>query len=92
MSIEILEVRNCKYKSRIIEHIDAEGNVTSTENVLDTAGNPIKDIDCEAKFSHIPDEWLPFTATHDDVEEHGKTLYQNALNGDYGTIADEGGE
>ena len=89
MSIQILEVRNCQYKTRKTYTFDAEGNVTSTENVLDSEGNPIKDIDCKAKFSHMPDDWLPFTATHDDVEEHGRTLYQNALNGDYGAIADE---
>lgn len=89
MSIEILEVRNCQYKTRTAITFDDEGNVTNTENVLDSEGNLIKDIDCEAKFSHMPDEWLPFTATHDDVEEHGRTLYQNALNGDYGVIADE---
>lgn len=89
MSIEILEVRNCQYKTRKDITFDDEGNVTSTENILDSEGNPIKDIDCEAKFSHMPDEWLPFTASSDDVEEHGRTLYQNALNGDYGAIADE---
>lgn len=88
MSIEILEVKNCKYVTRKEFTIDSEGAVIE-QNVLDSEGNPIKDIDCEAKFSHIPDEWLPFTATHDDVEEHGRTLYQNALNGDYGAIADE---
>ena len=89
MSIEILEVRNCQYITRKNYIYDDEGNLTSTENVLDNEGNLIKDIDCEARFSHFPDEWLPFTATHDDVEEHGRTLYQNALNGDYGAIADE---
>ena len=88
MSIEILEVRNCQYVTRKELITDSEGTVTE-QNVLDSEGNPIKDIDCEAKFSHLPDEWLPFTATHDDVEEHGRTLYQNALNGDYGAIADE---
>ena len=88
MSIEILEVRNCQYVTRKELITDSEGTVTE-QNVLDSEGNPIKDIDCEAKFSHIPDEWLPFTATHDDVEEHGRTLYQNALNGDYGAIANE---
>ena len=88
MNIEILEVKNCQYVTRKKLITDSEGNVTE-QNVLDSEGNPIKDIDCEAKFSHFPNEWLPFLATHDDVEEHGRTLYQNALNGDYGAIADE---
>lgn len=88
MSIEILEVRNCQYITRKKLITDSEGTVTE-QNVLDSEGNPIKDIDCEARFSHFPNEWLPFLATHDDVEEHGRTLYQNALNGDYGAIADE---
>ena len=88
MNIEILEVRNCQYVTRKKLITDSEGTVTE-QNVLDSEGNPIKDIDCEAKFSHFPNEWLPFLATHDDVEEHGRTLYQNALNGDYGAIADE---
>ena len=46
-------------------------------------------IDCEAKFSHLGDEnqeWLPFTAIPDDVEEHCRTIYANAIKGDYGTV------
>ena len=89
MNIEILEVRNCRYITRTRGIFDNQGNITNLENILDSEGNPIKDIDCEARFSHLPDEWIPFTATHDDVEAHGRTLYQNALNGNYGAIADE---
>jgi len=46
-------------------------------------------IDCEAKFSHLGDssqDWLPFTATNSDTEEHGRAVYTNAVNGDYGTV------
>ena len=46
-------------------------------------------IDCEAKFSHLGDssqDWLPFTATNSDIEEHGRTLFANAVKGDYGTV------
>jgi TPP-dependent pyruvate/acetoin dehydrogenase alpha subunit len=46
-------------------------------------------IDCEAKFSHLGDssqDWLPFTATNSDTEEHGRAIYNNAVNGDYGTV------
>ena len=46
-------------------------------------------IDCEAKFSHLGDssqDWLPFTATNSDIEEHGRVIYANAVKGDYGTV------
>ena len=46
-------------------------------------------IDCEAKFSHLGDssqDWLPFTATNSDTEEHGRVIYANAVKGDYGTV------
>ena len=46
-------------------------------------------IDWEAKFSHLGDssqDWLPFTATNSDIEEHGRTLFANAVKGDYGTV------
>ena len=46
-------------------------------------------IDCEAKFSHLGDssqDWLPFTATNSDTEEHGRAIYANAVKGDYGTV------
>ena len=33
------------------------------------------------------EEWLPFTATPNDPEEHGRTLFQMAVNGDFGDIA-----
>ena len=46
-------------------------------------------IDCEAKFSHLGDssqDWLPFTDTNSDIEEHGRVIYANAVKGDYGTV------
>ena len=43
-------------------------------------------INCEAKFSHLADEWIPFTANPNDTEEHGRTLYANAVKGDYGIV------
>lgn len=38
------------------------------------------------KFVEIPEE-LPFTASPDDPMPYGVELYNNALAGDYGTIA-----
>jgi len=83
MSITLVAVRNPKWKSII----DSEGNP-----INDSEGNPIKVIDCECQWSHLGDntqDWLPFTANKDDVESHGKNLYNALVNGDHGTIADE---
>ena len=44
-------------------------------------------IDCEAKFVGYPDEWLSFTASPNDVEQHGKDIFANAENGDYGEVS-----
>jgi hypothetical protein len=32
------------------------------------------------------DGYYPFTADKNDLELHGKRIYENAVNGDYGTI------
>tara|TARA_B110001454_G_C12522283_1_gene351594 strand:+ start:253 stop:690 length:438 start_codon:yes stop_codon:yes gene_type:complete len=54
-------------------------------------------INCEAQFSHIftedgdgvkTYEWMPFLANPNDVEDHGRLLYANAVKGDYGEVAD----
>jgi hypothetical protein len=44
-----------------------------------------KQILLTVKFVEIAEE-LPFNATDFDCEEHGRILYANALNGDYGTV------
>lgn len=55
-------------------------------------------ITVEAKWQHIEAEgYLPFLATPDDPEAHGRDLLEKCKNGDFGTIADyvapeEGGE
>ena len=89
--IELLNVKNPKWKTLKSYEEDAEGNVT--ENVItDDEGNPIKVIDCECQWSHLGDDtqdYLPFTATSYDTEEHGKKLYQDLIDGKHGDIADE---
>lgn len=47
-------------------------------------------IDVEAKFEHYPEEWgyLSFLANPNDVEAHGRDLYQRCVNGEFGTIAE----
>ena len=44
-------------------------------------------IDLDVNFTHLPEENVVFTAMVNDTESHGQTLYNNAINGDYGTIA-----
>ncbi len=46
-------------------------------------------IDLEVNFSELEEEWLPYTASPDDVCEHSRTLYSKAVAGDYGQVSDE---
>ena len=52
--------------------------------------NPEKNmIDIEVDFAPLDEEWLPYTASPTDTEvEHSRYLYTNAINGEYGAIAD----
>ena len=45
-------------------------------------------IDIEVDFEGYPEEYLPYTCSPTDVVEHSRTLYAQAVNGDYGTIAE----
>ena len=42
-------------------------------------------IDIEVLFSEIG-EWINFHATEHDTEEHGRELYQRAIDGDFGPV------
>ena len=44
-------------------------------------------INIEVDFDELDEEYVPFTAISDDTEAHGRTIYENAVNGDYGEIA-----
>ena len=44
-------------------------------------------INLDVNFTHLPEETAEFTASQNDPELHGQQLYNNAINGDYGTIA-----
>ena len=46
-------------------------------------------IDLQVNFAELEEEWLPYTSDPTDVCEHSRTLYANAVNGDYGTVSDE---
>jgi len=46
-------------------------------------------INIEAKWEHLESEgYLTFTANPNDVEEHGRDLYNRIINGEFGTIAE----
>lgn len=45
-------------------------------------------IDLEVNFSHLPEEFVLFTASINDVELYGRKLYEMAVNGDFGEVQD----
>lgn len=44
-------------------------------------------IDCEITTSQFGDEVLPFTASQNDVEAHGRAIFADIVAGTYGPIA-----
>lgn len=56
---------------------------------LENAHSPVRisetKINVIAKFAHFPTE-IEFTADENDVEEHGRDIYQRANNGEFGII------
>jgi hypothetical protein len=44
-------------------------------------------IDCEITTSQFGDEVLPFTASSNDVEPHGRAIFADIVAGKYGEIA-----
>ncbi len=45
-------------------------------------------IDCEITTSQFGDEVLPFTASINDVEQHGRDIFNDIVTGKYGIITD----
>jgi hypothetical protein len=45
-------------------------------------------IDCEITTSQFGDEVLPFTASQNDVEAHGRAIFADIVSGKYGPIAE----
>lgn len=45
-------------------------------------------IDCEITTSQFGDEVLPFTASQNDVEPHGRAIFADIVAGTYGHIAE----
>lgn len=44
-------------------------------------------IDCDITTSQFGDEVLPFTASPNDVEAHGRAIFADIVSGKYGPIA-----
>jgi hypothetical protein len=45
-------------------------------------------IDCEITTSQFGDEVLPFTASANDCEAHGRAIFADIVAGQYGPIAE----
>jgi hypothetical protein len=45
-------------------------------------------IDCEITTSQLGEEVLPFTASPNDVEAHGRAIFADIVAGKYGLIAE----
>jgi hypothetical protein len=45
-------------------------------------------IDCEITTSQFGDEVLPFTASANDCEAHGRAIFADIVSGKYGPIAE----
>jgi hypothetical protein len=45
-------------------------------------------IDCVITTSQLGDEQLPFTASTDDVEAHGRAIFADLVAGKYGAIGE----
>lgn len=41
----------------------------------------------DMEINHPNFGWIPFTASPNDIEEHGKAIHQAAINGQFGPIA-----
>lgn len=45
-------------------------------------------IDCEITTSQFGEEVLPFTASQNDVEAHGRAIFTDIVEGNYGPVAE----
>lgn len=43
--------------------------------------------DIDAEINHPTFGWIPFTASPNDIEDHGRAIYQACVNGQFGHIA-----
>lgn len=45
-------------------------------------------IDCDVNFNHLPEDFVPFTANPNDAMEYSKTIFDECVAGQYGTIGE----
>lgn len=45
-------------------------------------------INCEVNFDGVEEEFVLFTATLDDIYEHGKEIFTKCVSGDFGVVGD----
>tara|TARA_B100001057_G_scaffold105260_1_gene102804 strand:+ start:66 stop:470 length:405 start_codon:yes stop_codon:yes gene_type:complete len=66
----------------------ANFTVTDAKNPM-WANDDKNAITIEVNFAEITDaDYVSFTASPTDSVEHSRTIYANAVNGDYGTVTD----
>ena len=64
------------------------------QTILTSVSNPVwvdadhTVIDCFITTSQFGEEKIPFTATADDVEAHGRAIFAALVEGKYGPIAE----
>jgi hypothetical protein len=64
------------------------------QSILNSVSNPVwanpehTTINCEITTSQFGNEVLPFTASPDDVEPHGRAIFADIVAGTYGPIAE----
>jgi len=42
---------------------------------------------CDVDFADLPEEFVPFRASQNDVEPHGREIFARCVAGDFGPIA-----
>lgn len=64
------------------------------QTILTSLKNPVwidkehTAINCQITTSQFGDEILPFTASPNDSEEHGRIIFNNLIDGKYGPISE----
>jgi hypothetical protein len=64
-----------------------QANITSVKNPK-WANAEHTLIDCEITVDIYENEVLPFTASPNDTEQHGRIIYQKIVDGEYGEIGE----
>lgn len=60
-------------------------DIITAKNVVAYSTQP-DSLDMEVAFTHLPNQFIPFTARKDDSAAHGRELYVRAIFGEFGDI------